>query len=74
MLKIGHRGAKGYRPENTLASFQYSVDAKADGIELDVHISADKELIVIHDETTDRTTNTNGVVTELSLADLKKLQ
>jgi glycerophosphoryl diester phosphodiesterase len=73
MLKIGHRGAKGYRPENTLASFQYAVDAKADGIELDVHLSADKELIVIHDETTDRTTNTKGVVTELSLADLKKI-
>jgi glycerophosphoryl diester phosphodiesterase len=73
MLKIGHRGAKGYRPENTLASFQYAVDAKADGIELDVHISADKELIVIHDETTDRTTNTKGVVTTLTLSDLKKI-
>ncbi|HEX8575849.1 MAG TPA: glycerophosphodiester phosphodiesterase family protein [Flavobacterium sp.] len=73
MLKIGHRGAKGYRPENTLASFQYAVDIKADGIELDVHISADKELIVIHDETTDRTTNTKGVVTTLTLSDLKKI-
>ena len=71
MLKIGHRGAKGYEPENTLISFQKALDLKVDGIELDVHLSSDGELIVIHDGTIDRTTNGKGFVSELSLQDLK---
>lgn len=71
MLKIGHRGAKGYEPENTLVSFQKALDMQADGIELDVHPSADGELIVIHDETIDRTTNGKGFVNALSLHELK---
>lgn len=71
MLKIGHRGAKGYEPENTLVSFQKALDMQADGIELDVHLSADGELIVIHDETIDRTTNGKGFVNALSLRELK---
>jgi glycerophosphoryl diester phosphodiesterase len=48
--------AQGYEPENTLVSFQKH-DLQVDGIELDVHLSADGEIIVIHDETIDRTTN-----------------
>ena len=72
MLKIGHRGAKGYEPENTLISFQKALDMQVDGIELDVHLSADGELIVIHDETIDRTTNGIGLVNSLSLRQLKK--
>ncbi|WP_188051406.1 glycerophosphodiester phosphodiesterase family protein [Flavobacterium sp. GP15] len=71
MLKIGHRGAKGFEPENTLISFQKALDLKVDGIELDVHLSLDDELIVIHDETIDRTTNGNGFVKTLSLSELK---
>jgi glycerophosphoryl diester phosphodiesterase len=71
MLKIGHRGAKGYEPENTLVSFQKALDMQVDGIELDVHLSADGELIVIHDETIDRTTNGKGFVNALSLRELK---
>lgn len=71
MLKIGHRGAKGYEPENTLVSFQKALDLHVDGIELDVHLSADGEIIVIHDETIDRTTNGKGFVNELSLQELK---
>ena len=71
MLKIGHRGAKGYEPENTLASFQKALDMLVDGIELDVHLSADGEIIVIHDETIDRTTNGKGFVNALSLRKLK---
>ncbi|RTY81850.1 glycerophosphodiester phosphodiesterase [Flavobacterium sp. ZB4P23] len=71
MLKIGHRGAKGYEPENTLVSFQKAIDLHVDGIELDVHLSADEELIVIHDETIDRTTNGKGFVKVLSLQELK---
>ncbi len=71
MLKIGHRGAKGYEPENTLVSFQKALDLHVDGIELDVHLSVDGEIIVIHDETIDRTTNGKGFVNGLSLQELK---
>jgi len=71
MLKIAHRGAKGYEPENTLKSFQKALDLNADGIELDVHLSADGYLVVIHDETIDRTTNGKGLVNDFTLAELK---
>jgi glycerophosphoryl diester phosphodiesterase len=71
ILKIGHRGTKGHQPENTLISFQKAIDLKVDGIELDVHLSSDGELIVIHDETIDRTTNGKGFVNTLSLPELK---
>jgi glycerophosphoryl diester phosphodiesterase len=71
MLKIAHRGAKGYEPENTLQAFQKALDLNADGIELDVHLSADGHIIVIHDETINRTTNGKGFVNNLSLSELK---
>lgn len=71
MLKIAHRGARGYEPENTLKSFQKALDLHADGIELDVHLSSDGHLIVIHDETIDRTTNGKGFVNTFTLAELK---
>ena len=71
MLKIAHRGARGYEPENTLKSFQKALDLNADGIELDVHLSSDGHLIVIHDETIDRTTNGKGSVNTFTLAELK---
>jgi len=71
MLKIAHRGAKAYEPENTLKSFQKALDLNADGIELDVHLSTDGHIIVIHDETIDRTTNGKGIVNTFSLAELK---
>jgi glycerophosphoryl diester phosphodiesterase len=71
MKKIGHRGAKGYEPENTLISFQKALDMQVDGIELDVHLSADSEIMVIHDETVNRTTNGKGFVNKLSLRELK---
>jgi glycerophosphoryl diester phosphodiesterase len=71
MLKIGHRGAAGYEPENTLKSFHKALDLNADGIELDVHLSADGHIVVIHDETIDRTTNGKGFVNTLSLSELK---
>jgi glycerophosphoryl diester phosphodiesterase len=74
MLKIGHRGAKGYEPENTLISFQKAIDIGVDGIELDVHLSSDGAIMVIHDETIDRTTNEKGVVNKLSLQELKTFQ
>ena len=71
ILKIGHRGEKGYEPENTLISFEKAIEMGADGIELDVHLSLDGHLIVIHDETIDRTTNGKGAVNQLSLQELK---
>ena len=74
MLKIGHRGAKGYEPENTLISFEKAIAMGADGIELDVHLSIDGHLIVIHDETIDRTTNEKGVVNQLTLQELKSFK
>lgn len=72
ILKIGHRGAKGYEPENTLVSFQKAIDLKVDGIELDVHLSSDEEIIVIHDETIDRTSTEKGFVNQFTALDLKK--
>jgi len=71
MLKIGHRGAKAYEPENTLQAFQKALDLNSDGIELDVHLSSDEHIIVIHDETIDRTTNGKGLVNDFTLAELK---
>ncbi|WP_343613377.1 glycerophosphodiester phosphodiesterase family protein [Flavobacterium sp.] len=71
MLKIAHRGAKAYEPENTLQAFQKALDLHSDGIELDVHLTADGHIIVIHDETIDRTTNGKGLVNTFSLSELK---
>lgn len=74
ILKIAHRGASGYEPENSLIAFQKAIDLKADGIELDVHLSSDGKLVVIHDETIDRTTNGNGEVNTMSLKELKSFK
>jgi glycerophosphoryl diester phosphodiesterase len=74
MTKIfAHRGARAAAPENTLPAFQMALDMNADGIELDVHCSADGALVVIHDFVVDRTTDGNGKVGELSLNELKDL-
>ena len=72
-LIYGHRGASAYAPENTLEAFRLSMEMGADGFELDVHLSKDGELVVIHDETLDRTTNGTGLVRDLTLAQLKEL-
>lgn len=71
LLKIGHRGAKGYEPENTLKAFEKAIDMNTDAIELDVHLSFDGEIMVIHDETIERTTNGKGIVNQFSLKELK---
>lgn len=68
-----HRGASGYRPENTLDAFALAIEMGADGIELDVQLSADGEVVVIHDETVDRVTEGKGRVAELTLRSLKGL-
>ncbi|MDQ6470337.1 glycerophosphodiester phosphodiesterase family protein [Flavobacterium sp. LHD-80] len=71
MLKIAHRGAKAYEPENTLQAFQKALDLNSDGIELDVHLSSDGHIIVIHDETIDKMTNGKGLVNTFTLSELK---
>lgn len=73
ILKIGHRGAKGHEPENSIISFQKAIDLKVDGIELDVHLSLDGAIMVIHDETLDRTTNGKGFVKNFTASQLKEL-
>ena len=70
---FAHRGASGYAPENTLEAFRLAMEMGADGVELDVHVSLDGELVVIHDETVDRTTNGTGYVKDMTLAQLKEL-
>lgn len=67
-----HRGASGYAPENTLEAFKLAVSQDADGIELDVQLTKDGELVVIHDEKIDRTSNGKGCVKDYTLEELKK--
>jgi len=74
MLKVGHRGACGTTPENTLTAFKKAIALGADGVELDVHLCKSGELIVIHDDTVDRTTNGHGAVAELTLAEIRVLR
>ena len=69
----GHRGNPAEHPENTLASFRSAIDLGVDMIECDVHMSADGELVVIHDHTLDRTTNGSGLVAQHTLAELREL-
>ena len=71
-LCIGHRGAMGYLPENTLPSFEYAVSLGCEYIEMDVHYVSG-QLLVIHDEQVERTTNGRGRVTELDLDYLRSL-
>lgn len=74
MLKIGHRGARGYEPENTLIGFQKALALNVDQIEFDIHSSADGEIMVIHDETVDRTTNGSGNVNSFTRLELQQFQ
>jgi glycerophosphoryl diester phosphodiesterase len=72
---FGHRGFSGKYPENTMLAFKKAVtEAKVDGIELDVHLSKDDKLVIIHDEKVDRTTDGTGFVRDFTLAELKRLQ
>ncbi|MEW5717732.1 MAG: glycerophosphodiester phosphodiesterase family protein, partial [Chloroflexota bacterium] len=73
VMIVGHRGAAGAAPENTLAAFQRAIEIGVDAIELDVHLSKDNELIVIHDPTLVRTTDGTGAVRDFTVAELKKL-
>jgi len=70
---IAHRGASAYAPENTLAAFRLALQQGADGIELDAKLSADQQIVVIHDQTVDRTTPHHGAVRDFRLSDLRKM-
>ena len=70
-LVWAHRGASGYAPENTLAAFQKAVDLDADGVELDIQLTKDDQIVVIHDETIDRTSDGKGWVKDYTLEELR---
>ncbi len=70
---LGHRGAMGSAPENTLPSFRKAIEESADGVEFDVQLSADGLPVVIHDEALDRTTNAEGPVNALTARELREL-
>jgi glycerophosphoryl diester phosphodiesterase len=72
-LIFAHRGSAGTHPENTMEAFREAERVGADGIELDVQLTKDGEIVVIHDETVDRTTNGNGFVKDLTLKEIQKL-
>ena len=71
-LIVAHRGASQAIPENTMEAFQAAVEAGADAIELDVHLTADGELAVIHDPTLDRTTDRTTTVATATMADIRE--
>ncbi|MEM3588031.1 MAG: glycerophosphodiester phosphodiesterase family protein [Candidatus Jordarchaeaceae archaeon] len=72
-LLIAHRGASFYEPENTLRAVKRALDFGVNGVEIDVRSSVEGNIIVIHDETVDRTTNGTGKVRDMSLLELRSL-
>jgi len=72
VLKIGHRGARAYEPENTLRSFRRAMELGVDAVELDVRKTRDNELVVIHNADVNKTTNGRGAVNELTLDEIKR--
>ena len=70
---IGHRGAAGYAPENTMAAFERGISLRADAVELDINLSKDGELMVIHDPTLNRTTSGSGLVCQHTAAEIGRL-
>ena len=72
-LVWGHRGASGYAPENTLPAFKMAADMGADGVELDIQLTSDGEIVVCHDETIDRTSNGAGWLKDFTFKELRRL-
>ena len=70
---IGHKGAGAILPENTLSGFKKAVELGCNAVEMDVRLTSDKKLVLMHDETLERTTNGNGLVSDHTLKELKKL-
>ncbi len=72
MLDIAHRGASAVAPENTQGAFLEAINSKADAIELDIHVTKDKKVVVIHDARVNRTSNGSGFVHKMTLSELRK--
>ncbi|MEM7115998.1 MAG: glycerophosphodiester phosphodiesterase [Chloroflexota bacterium] len=73
VLAFAHRGERGHYPENTMLAFDNAVALGVDALEIDVHATADGEIVVIHDPTVNRTTNGHGCVRDMTLAELQLL-
>lgn len=73
MLNIAHRGSSGRYPENTMLAFRKAIEEGADGIELDVHLSKDGELMIMHDEALKRTTGKEGFIFDYKRSELEKI-
>jgi glycerophosphoryl diester phosphodiesterase len=72
-INLAHRGASALAPENTIEAFRLALEAGAGGLELDVHMTRDGQIVVIHDATVDRTTNGSGAVAEMTRDELRGL-
>lgn len=72
-INLAHRGASARAPENTLEAFRLAMEGGAGGLELDLHVTRDGEVVVIHDATVDRTTDGSGPVADMSLEELRRL-
>jgi len=72
-LVIAHRGASAQAPENTLAAFEKGVELGADAVEIDVHLTRDDRVVVMHDGTLDRTTSGTGLIYQRTLREIKRL-
>jgi glycerophosphoryl diester phosphodiesterase len=72
LLKIGHRGAKAYEPENTLRSFQRAIELGVDAVELDVRKTKDNKIVVIHNSDLNKTTDGSGLVSDFTLEEIQK--
>jgi len=73
MIIVGHRGAAGLAPENTLKGFALAMDLGVDAVECDVRLTRDGQVVLMHDATVDRTTNGSGAVAEMDLPRLRRL-
>ena len=73
VANVAHRGASGNYPENTLLAFQKALEIGVDEVELDLYLTKDDHLIIMHDSTVDRTTDGTGAISELTLAEIKAL-
>ncbi|UQZ36817.1 glycerophosphodiester phosphodiesterase [Paenibacillus sp. PK3_47] len=69
---LAHRGASAYAPENTMEAFRLAVEQQADGFEIDINLTKDGEIVVIHDDSIDRTSDGKGDITEYTLGELKQ--
>ena len=72
MKRFAHRGVMTLQPENTMSAFRLALDTGADGIETDVHLTKDGELVLIHDESLERTTDGSGLVSSYTLDELRR--